>query len=207
MKKILPLVLIISIMSLGISGCAQRVSVAKVEKERVDQQISGNKGFISGSIPPEDQPKQRSQTRTIYQVTMEVPPYAEWKNFRDSEKTIDKDIWGNRGYIYGGPQAISHDDDMRSEDMQSEEDIILPDETSYTKTEEVIEDAPFIEEPVKEEVSYKMYKVQQGDTLQKVSQKMYGTTKQWKKIYDFNKDNLKNPDKIYPGQKIKIPEL
>lgn len=49
------------------------------------------------------------------------------------------------------------------------------------------------------------YTVQKGDTLQKISQKYFGTTKKWKKIYELNQDKLKAPDKIRPGQVIKIP--
>ena len=49
------------------------------------------------------------------------------------------------------------------------------------------------------------YTVQKGDTLQKISQKLYGTTKKWTKIYDANRDVLRAPDKIYPGQVINVP--
>ncbi|MBI5145188.1 MAG: LysM peptidoglycan-binding domain-containing protein [Candidatus Omnitrophica bacterium] len=49
------------------------------------------------------------------------------------------------------------------------------------------------------------YTVQKNDTLQKISQKFYGTTKKWAKIYEANKDTLKGPNKIYPGQVLDIP--
>ena len=48
------------------------------------------------------------------------------------------------------------------------------------------------------------YTVQSGDTLQKISQKLYGTTKKWHKLYLLNKDILKSPDKIHPGMVIKV---
>ena len=52
-----------------------------------------------------------------------------------------------------------------------------------------------------------VYKVQKGDTLQKISSQpeIYGTSKKWMKIYEANKDKLKSPDKIRPGQELKIP--
>jgi len=53
--------------------------------------------------------------------------------------------------------------------------------------------------------NFKKYKVINGDTLEKISKKFYGTTKKWIKIYEANKDKLKAPDKIYPGQIINIP--
>jgi nucleoid-associated protein YgaU len=49
------------------------------------------------------------------------------------------------------------------------------------------------------------YKVQENDTLQRISQKFYGTMHKWNKIYEANKDRLKGPDKIKPGQVLKIP--
>ncbi|MFA5145152.1 MAG: LysM peptidoglycan-binding domain-containing protein [Candidatus Omnitrophota bacterium] len=55
------------------------------------------------------------------------------------------------------------------------------------------------------EPSYENYTVQKGDTLQKISKKFYGTTKNWTKIYDANRDTLKGPNKVYPGRTIKIP--
>jgi nucleoid-associated protein YgaU len=44
-----------------------------------------------------------------------------------------------------------------------------------------------------------------GDTLQKISKKFYGKTNKWNRIYEANKDKLKSPNKIYPGQVIDIP--
>lgn len=49
------------------------------------------------------------------------------------------------------------------------------------------------------------YTVAKGDTLQKISQKFFGTSKKWMGIYEANKDVLKSPDKVFPGQEIQIP--
>ncbi len=48
-----------------------------------------------------------------------------------------------------------------------------------------------------------IYEVKKGDSLSKIA-KQYGTT--WQKIHAMNKDVIKNPDLIFPGQKIKIPK-
>jgi nucleoid-associated protein YgaU len=48
-----------------------------------------------------------------------------------------------------------------------------------------------------------IYEVKKGDSLSKIA-KQYGTT--WQKIHALNKDVIKNPDLIHPGQKIKIPK-
>jgi nucleoid-associated protein YgaU len=54
-------------------------------------------------------------------------------------------------------------------------------------------------------VHAKTYTVQRGDTLQKISQKIYGTTKNWQKIFDANKSKLKKPDMIVVGMVLQIP--
>ena len=47
------------------------------------------------------------------------------------------------------------------------------------------------------------YTVVSGDNLTKIGQK-YGIS--WKAIYDANRDLLNDPDKIFPGQELKIPQ-
>ena len=51
----------------------------------------------------------------------------------------------------------------------------------------------------------KSYTVQKGDTLSKIAKNFYGEANEYKKIFEANKDQLKDPDKIQPGQELKIP--
>jgi nucleoid-associated protein YgaU len=53
----------------------------------------------------------------------------------------------------------------------------------------------------------KTYEVVSGDSLSKIAKREYGNANEWKRIYEANQDILKNPDKIYPGQMLKIPPL
>jgi nucleoid-associated protein YgaU len=46
------------------------------------------------------------------------------------------------------------------------------------------------------------YEVKSGDTLSKIGQH-HGVS--WQDIFEANKDTLKDPDKIFPGQKLRIP--
>lgn len=55
-------------------------------------------------------------------------------------------------------------------------------------------------------VPAKIYEVKSGDTLSKIAKHFYGNASQYMKIFDANKDQLKDPDKIQVGQKLKIPE-
>ena len=49
------------------------------------------------------------------------------------------------------------------------------------------------------------YTVESGDSLSKISKEMYGDPMQYEKIFDANRPMLEHPDKIYPGQKLRIP--
>lgn len=51
----------------------------------------------------------------------------------------------------------------------------------------------------------KIYEVVSGDSLSKIAKREYGNAGEWKRIFEANRDILKDPDKIYPGQKLKIP--
>jgi nucleoid-associated protein YgaU len=50
-----------------------------------------------------------------------------------------------------------------------------------------------------------MYTVKAGDTLSKISKQFYGDSNKYMHIFEANKDKLKDPDKIQPGQQLKIP--
>jgi nucleoid-associated protein YgaU len=49
------------------------------------------------------------------------------------------------------------------------------------------------------------YTVVAGDTLSKIAKREYGDASKWHRIYEANKDTIKNPDLIHPGQTFKIP--
>ena len=51
----------------------------------------------------------------------------------------------------------------------------------------------------------KTYTVQPGDTLSKISKQFYGDANKYMKIFDANKDQLKDPNMIKVGQVLKIP--
>jgi nucleoid-associated protein YgaU len=51
------------------------------------------------------------------------------------------------------------------------------------------------------------YTVVSGDNLSKISKAQYGDPNKYMKIYEANTPMLKHPDKIYPGQLLRIPPL
>ncbi len=51
----------------------------------------------------------------------------------------------------------------------------------------------------------KYYTVVKGDTLSKIAKEFYGNANKYPQIFEANKPMLTHPDKIYPGQLLRIP--
>ena len=73
----------------------------------------------------------------------------------------------------------------------------IPASTEKTMT------TPAIAKPTKPGVQE--YTVKLGDTLSKLAERFYNSTYKWEKIYEANRDTVKNPHYIYVGQKLIIP--
>ena len=53
--------------------------------------------------------------------------------------------------------------------------------------------------------SQRTYTVKSGDSLSKIAKEFYGDAQAYNRIFDANRDQLNDPDKIQPGQVLKIP--
>lgn len=49
------------------------------------------------------------------------------------------------------------------------------------------------------------YTIEKGDTLSKIAEEQLGHAGAWKQIFETNRDVLDDPDRIFPGQVIKLP--
>lgn len=92
------------------------------------------------------------------------------------------------------------------------EEVMLPyaGPGSIPQEAKQVDEGKYIQEEQEEvesqvNVSTKEYIVKKGDTLSKIAQKEYGKAHRWKYLYELNKDKIKNPNKLKPGQKIIIP--
>ena len=55
-------------------------------------------------------------------------------------------------------------------------------------------------------VTGRTYVVVSGDSLSKIAKRQYGDAQKWPRIYEANRGVIKDPDLIYPGQELRIPE-
>ena len=60
-------------------------------------------------------------------------------------------------------------------------------------------------EPAPAEPESRFYTIQKGDTLWKIAATALGNGARYPEIFEANREVILDPDKIYPGQKIRIP--
>jgi nucleoid-associated protein YgaU len=53
--------------------------------------------------------------------------------------------------------------------------------------------------------STRAYTVQAGDSLSMIAKREYGDANKWNAIFEANRDKIKNPDLIHPGQVLTLP--
>lgn len=114
--------------------------------------------------------------------------YPYWKD----HYWVDRELWGNRGYLVGGPaRMLDEDEGFGAMDI---EPVVIK------------------EEPLK--ISKKQLKekpashvVKKGECLWYIAgyDDIYGNPLKWPLIYKANKNKIKDPDLIYPGQEFEIP--
>jgi nucleoid-associated protein YgaU len=137
---------------------------------------------------------------------------------------VDTDIQGNQGFLFGTPKEEPQKPKKLSGNrITSVVEIELGahprkkakkpvavqpvEETIIEEEMDVAMEEPPVVEAVVSEKKYENYTIQKDDTLQKISEKFYGTTRRWQMLYEENKNVLKNPDKLRPGKTIRIPVL
>ena len=83
--------------------------------------------------------------------------------------------------------------------------MTLPDEKKEPDFSDVVSGSSSSAPLPKDEAVTRTYTVVSGDSLSKISKKILGNAGRWKEIWEANKDQIKNPDLIHPGQVLKIP--
>ena len=56
-----------------------------------------------------------------------------------------------------------------------------------------------------EAMAARVYVVKSGDSLSKIAKEVLGDAGRWPEIFELNKDQIKDPNLIYPGQELKMP--
>ncbi len=175
-----------------------------MDKERVDQKMEGNYGYIMGKPVAPDRSEYK-KTRKIYvvEVTKEaevIGTPSETSSTSDSSvPKVDTSIPADLMRETPPPAA--------KQTSSSRQPIVIP---SLDDIEETIGSSPKMksveavdEQP--ESISLVKYKVVKGDTLQKIAKKFYNSYSKWPRILEANEDILKDPNSIKEGMVLRIP--
>ena len=212
----------------ALSGC---VKTYTYQVDRHDQDLVGNKGVVQGEAPPDV--TGRTRTRTMGGIDVEMPPSEIYKQRKEAmdkgwmepaQEPVDrkvKKITSVTEEEEWSPDVIEDADDTPAAAKKTEPvstgysdkqwvkepgyDDTTPEEDMTIEPEPVREIPPPVE-PKKEKAKAVIYTIQEGDTLGKVAKKFLGDASKWPDIYEANKNVIKEPSRIYPGQVIVIPE-
>lgn len=124
----------------------------------------------------------REQTEPVWSDVVKKY-YPQWEH----NYWVDRELWGNRGYLVGGPSELN----LRK---QPESIVTIKDNVDFR--------GPTTQGKLK------TYTVKKGDCLWYIAgyPEIYGNPLRWPLIYKANKDQITDPDLIYPGQVFVIPE-
>ncbi|MGM0931899.1 MAG: peptidoglycan-binding protein LysM [Bacteroidota bacterium] len=103
--------------------------------------------------------------------------------------------------------SIKIDDDVatvtgKAEDQSTKEKVVLV--VGNSEGIAKVDDRMTVD---KTKPEAKFHTVERGDTLSKIAKEHYGDAMKYPVIFEANKPMLKDPDKIYPGQVLRVPHL
>ena len=148
------------------------------------------------------------------------------KTYSVLKERPDREMAGNQGYVMGGSSQKKETTQKKRKTYVTEiefgkqeyeqKEAVSVQQLSEEATADdyyILEEKPIVLDELssqaQEEASQTMttYVVKKGDTLEKIAARpdVYNNKNKWHKIYEANKDIIKNPDRIKPGQVLKIP--
>jgi nucleoid-associated protein YgaU len=70
---------------------------------------------------------------------------------------------------------------------------------------QVVEDAPQSRNTASTVPQYESYTIRRGDTLSRLAERYYGSTGDWRKLYELNRQVIRDPDALQVGATIRVP--
>ena len=169
---------------LFLTGCGVQAKNYVQVRERVDQDIKGNAGFLMGTPSAKDIDRsQIRKTRKVYVLEM--------------SKSDDEEDMTKKSAPAPAPESSLPPEDT-SAPAPANHGIVLPNFDAETPAAQAAPTGP---------TSASEYTIMKDDTLQKISKKFYDTYGKWQKIYEANKDKISNPNRLKTGVTITIPPV
>ncbi|MBA7491826.1 hypothetical protein ES702_02374 [subsurface metagenome] len=178
---------------------------AKEEEKEIEKETEYS---IKLSLLSEEKSKLETQLKASQELLLErentIVLFKQQKE--DSEKVIydkDKTIAELFENIRGYENLVKEIREQMTQE-EKEKEAEYADRLALLKEGKGIIEAKLVEAIKKSIPDY--YEVKKGDSLWKIAERFYSTGEKWIRIFEANTDKIKNPDMIYPYQRLTIPK-
>lgn len=169
------------------TGCGLEARTYVMTKERVGiEKGSGNAGYLAGT-PQYIEPQKKTRQMYVLEITK---PVAQ-NEIKKIEQTVGA---GSEPAPTSAPVAM-----VPAE--APNKNVTAPPVAGAAPAPTV----PSGQAPTEASGTATTYTVQKDDTLQKIAKKFYGSYGKWVKIYEANRDKIKNPNYLKPRTVLTIP--
>jgi nucleoid-associated protein YgaU len=178
------------------AGCGLETRTYVMTKDRVGLDQINNGGCVTGKCPPQV-PKETTRKVYVLEVTRPVPESEVQKIEATAVNAITEPV-ETPPASNSAPAAPAASDNAQP--------------AATTPVVPVVGDQPeaAATAPAAQNggnMQAQTYTVQKDDTLQKISKKLFGSYGKWYKIYEANKDKIKNPNILKPGTVLTVPDI
>ena len=199
--------LYLMVISVLATGCGIKAHTYVMTKERVDiEQKSldaasiGNAGYLQGK-PVYQEPEKKTRKVYILEITKAVSE-GEVKKIQEEVTTTSKSN-STASHSNINVKMTEPSNEVQETTKHKANRIVIPqiEDTEANVVVEKTANGKIVVGP-SEAMTYTVLK---DDTLQKIAKKYYGSYGEWIKIYNTNKDKIKNPNLLKPGTVITLP--
>lgn len=202
--------LVLMALAVFAAGCGIETRTFVMTKPRIGLEAgNGNAGCVVGKCPAAPAPKETTRKIYVLEITKPVP---ESEVRRIEEKAVNV-ITEN---VEAPPAALPPSASSTAaagaaaQSPAASQTIPVVGELPGTMAAPAVAQAAPAAAPAGSNagnLQAQTYTVQKDDTLQKISKKVFGSYGKWYKIYEANKDKIKNPNVLKPGTVLTIPSI
>jgi nucleoid-associated protein YgaU len=177
------------------AGCGTEMRTYVITKDRVGlDQNGGNGGCVIGKCPAPPPPAETTRKVYVLEITRPVPESEVQKIEQTAVNAITESVETppTSGVAPAETEPAASDNSQPAA-------AVVPVVTDESVSAPAVQNGG--------NMQAQTYTVQKDDTLQKISKKIFGSYGKWYKIYEANKDKIKNPNILKTGTVLTIPAV
>ena len=174
------------------AGCGMEAHTYVMTRDRVGYDQIGNGGCVMGKCSPAPAPTEKTRKIYVLELTRPVPESEVQKIESNAVSAITETTVTPPAATASNPAASGA--------------TVTEGAQQPAAAAPVVEGQPAAP-ATQAGVPVQTYTVKKDDTLQKIAKKVYGSYGKWYKIYEANKDKIKNPNFVKPGTVLTIPAI